>query len=258
MTSLALGFVTRKCSNCGGERVVYDTGDGSLGEETGTRNRHFDPDAMAGIGTHEIVAGLVDPPAGPVLEVGPGQGAFTARLANTGYRALAIGVEAKQYTAIAPFIQADIDRGLPVKTASLEGIVAIEVIEHLENPLWFFREARRCLVSEGWLIVTTPNVQSVAARLSVLLRGHFTYFGETAYRSNGHISPVTLQQVNWIAERCGLVAEEVTYNVGKLPIPRVRHRFPLRSPLFRNSLLGECVIVRLRKSRPPARTITRG
>ncbi len=229
-------------------------------DRAGTAPRASDPhpDAMAGVGTHEIVAELIDPPGGLVIEVGPGQGAFTARLVKAGYQVLAVGIEPAQYVGPAPFIQTDVDRGLPFKSESLEGVVAIEVIEHLENPLWLFREARRCLVDRGWLMVTTPNVRSVAARLSVLLRGHPTYFGETEYRLNGHISPVTLQQVQRIAERCGLVVEEVTYNVGKLPIPRLRHSFPLRASAFRNSVWGECVIVRLRKSAPPWTTINRG
>jgi SAM-dependent methyltransferase len=213
---------------------------------------------MAGVGTHRIVAELIDPPSGPVIDVGPGQGAFATRLVDAGYDVAAIGIHPQQYIGTAPLVHGDLDRGLPFRSASLHGIVAIEVIEHLENPLWFVREACRCLIQDGWLIVTTPNVRSVAARLSVLLRGHPTYFGEAEYRLNGHINPVSVEQVERIAERCGLAVEIVTYNVGKMPIPWIRHRFPLRQGPFRTGLWGECVIVRLRKTAAVPQTINRG
>lgn len=225
---------------------------------TNGRDSQPDPDAMAGLGTHTIVAELVGAPGGPILDVGPGQGAFASRLMKSGYDALAVGIDRDRYIGTAPFVLADLDRGVPFRSESLDGVVGIEVIEHLENPLWFFREACRCLVLGGWLIVTTPNVDSVAARLSVLVRGHPTYFGEAEYRDNGHINPVSLVQVERIAERCGLVIDTVTYNVGKLPIPWVRHRLPLRHRSFRTRWWGECVIVRLRKSAAPAKVVTRG
>jgi SAM-dependent methyltransferase len=221
---------------------------------------NLDPGRMAGIGTHAVVAALLDPPGGgAVLDAGAGEGAFTAWLSEHGYRVIAAGIEAKQFRfGGARYVRTNLDEGLPFVNGSLEGITAIEVIEHLENPLHLFREAARCLADGGWIVVTTPNVQSISSRLSFLLRANHLYFGRRDYEGNGHISPVGLDQIVAVAERTGLKVDVITYNLGKLPIPRLRHRLLLRHRWFINSLWGDALIVRLRKAKPPQTRIHRG
>jgi len=220
----------------------------------------LDPGRMAGIETHAAVSALLEPPAGgPVLDAGAGEGAFTAWLAKHGYRVVAAGIEPAQYRFPgARYVMTNLDHGLPFRSESLEGITAIEVIEHLENPLQLFREAFRCLVDGGWMVVTTPNVQSISSRLSFLVRAHHLYFGRRDYEGNGHISPIGLDQIVAIAERTGLDIEVVTYNLGKLPIPRLRHRLLLRNRRFKNALWGDALIVRLRKAKSRQARIHRG
>jgi SAM-dependent methyltransferase len=220
----------------------------------------LDSGRMAGIGTHAAVAALLAPPdGGTVLDVGAGEGAFTQWLVSHGYNAIAVGIDRGQYFfSGAGFVETDLDQGLPFSDASLAGIVAIEVLEHLENPLRLFREAARCLVDGGWLLVTTPNIKSLSSRLSFLIRGHHLYFGRTDYEGNGHISPIALDQIQAIAARAGLSVEVVTYNVGKLPVPRLRHRVLLRGRRFLNELWGDALIVRLRKTSPPQQLVHRG
>jgi SAM-dependent methyltransferase len=215
---------------------------------------------MAGIGTHAAVAALLDPPNEEiVLDVGAGEGAFTQWLASHGYNAIAVGIERGQYRFPgARFVQANLDTGLPFSDASLAGIVAIEVLEHLENPLMLFREAARCLADGGWFVVTTPNIRSVSSRFSFLIRGHHLYFGRHDYERNGHISPIAVDQIQAMAARAGLSLEFVTYNVGKLPVPRLRHRLLLRGRHFLNELWGDALIVRLRKSSSPQLFVHRG
>jgi SAM-dependent methyltransferase len=225
-----------------------------------SQEHHLDAGRMAGIGTHAAVAALVDPPdGGTVLDAGAGEGAFTEWLFSHGYNAVAAGIERQQYRFPgASFVQTDLDQGLPFSNSSLAGIVAVEVLEHLENPLRFFREATRCLSDGGWLVVTTPNVRSISSRFSFLIRGHHLYFGRADYEGNGHISPIGLDQIQAIAARVGLSVELVTYNVGKLPVPRLRHRVLLRGRRFLNELWGDALIVRLRKASPPQRVVHRG
>jgi SAM-dependent methyltransferase len=170
-----------------------------------------------------------------------------------------VGIERSQYRfSGARFVQTDLDQGLPFSDSSLAGIVAIEVLEHLENPLRLFREAARCLVDGGWLVVTTPNIRSLSSRFSFLIRGHHLYFGRAEYEGNGHISPIALDQIQSIAARAGLSVEVATYNVGKLPVPRLRHRVLLRGRRFLNELWGDSLIVRLRKASQPQKLVHRG
>lgn len=222
-------------------------------------NPEYHEDAMAGLNTHAIVDELIEPALQrPILDVGAGQGAFTARLVGRGERVIALGIAPTQFRADSPFVICDMDRGIPIRSSTVSGIVAIEVIEHLENGYQLLREAARCLVQNGWLILTTPNVLSFSSRLSMLFRGYPIYFGPREYETNGHIHPISLLDIQRMAVRSGLVLETVTYNVGKLPIPRIRHRYPLRRQSCRNMWLGQSLIVKLRKVSEPDRGFARG
>jgi SAM-dependent methyltransferase len=214
---------------------------------------------MAGISTHTRVAELIDPPlGGTVIDVGAGTGAFSDWLLENGYAVTAVGIEQGQYHGKAPFIECNVDDGLPFDAETIEGIVAIELIEHLEGPYHFIREAARCLRPNGWLVVTTPNIISLSSKVSLAFRNYPIYFGPDDFVRNGHISPISLVDLKRIALRAGLSVEVTTYNVGKLPIPRVRHRFPLRHRVFRNHHWGESLVALLRKTSSPMTQIERG
>lgn len=220
----------------------------------------LDPHAGAGIDTHLRVAQLIDPPGdGYVIDAGAGHGSFTNRLAESGY--LAVGAEFKPgnfWCDRAPHVICDLDQSLPFATASADGVAAIEIIEHMERPFLLVREAARCLRMNGWFVVTTPNVLNVASRLTFLIRGYPKGFSEEEYRTNGHISPLSLNELRRIGERAGMAIESVTYNVGRIPVPKLYGRVSLRSPRFRTLSLGESLIVMFRKVSEPRSDIYRG
>jgi hypothetical protein len=60
-----------------------------------------------------------------------------------------------------------------------------------------------------------------------------------------------------MGERLSLQTEVVTYNVGRLPAPRL-HQYPLKGQKFRNAALGESVIVKFRKLGLPVEDYERG
>ncbi|MGH9124351.1 MAG: class I SAM-dependent methyltransferase [Acidimicrobiales bacterium] len=220
----------------------------------------LNPHAGAGVDTHRRVEELIDQPGpGWVVDAGAGHGAFTQVLVRNGYRTVGLEIKPGHFRCrSAPHILVDVDRGLPIAPSSLDGIVAIELIEHLECPLFFVREAARVLRMGGWMVVTTPNVLSLGSRLEFLVRGYVSGFCENEFRDNGHISPVSLLDLRRIGERAGLEVEAVTYNVGRFPLPGIYRRLTTRRDLFRNAMFGESLIVRLRKTRLPRRQIVRG
>jgi SAM-dependent methyltransferase len=219
----------------------------------------LEEEAMAGIGTHARVREVFDAaPGSLVIDAGTGRGTFAAWLLSSGYRAVALGIDPTQYRASAPFVCCNLDDGLPVRSESADAIVAIELLEHLENPMSFFREASRCLTMLGTLIITTPNVLSVTSKVSLMLRNYPVQFGDRDYYSNGHLSPISRHQISRIAQRTGFGMEVVRYNVGKLPVPWLRHLFPLRQPFFEREFWGENLVVRLRKLSLPASHIHHG
>ena len=67
-------------------------------------------------------------------------------------------------------------------------VTAIEVIEHVENPIGFLRNIGNMLVPGGIAVLTTPNVDSLPARLTLLLRGKIRTMDE--HGDPTHISPI--------------------------------------------------------------------
>jgi SAM-dependent methyltransferase len=68
-------------------------------------------------------------------------------------------------------------------------ILAVEVIEHLENPFHLIRNLKRHLNPGGFILLTTPSTDSLFDRLWHLYSGYSYYFGERGIiNSGGHIT----------------------------------------------------------------------
>jgi len=53
------------------------------------------------------------------------------------------------------FVLGDLNYGIPLSNKTIDYAVAVEVIEHLENPLFFLREIKRVVKKKA--IITCPN-----------------------------------------------------------------------------------------------------
>jgi SAM-dependent methyltransferase len=126
--------------------------------------------ALGDAGFEELEAGIKrGASARPrVLDVGCATGALLAKLRDRGWAC--VGVE------LSPAAEyARLERGLEVRKASLEEsrfpaasfdlVLASHLIEHLNKPATFVREAYRVLAPGGRLILTTPNIAGFQARL---------------------------------------------------------------------------------------------
>jgi len=67
-------------------------------------------------------------------------------------------------------------------------VKAIEVFEHVENPIGFSRNVGRLLARGSVAVLTTPNVDSLPARLKSFLAGKFRMMDEHSEPS--HITPI--------------------------------------------------------------------
>ncbi len=153
-----------------------------------------------------------------ILDCGAGTGAWAASLLAHGYQNVhAIDLDASSYRAAAPFAAIDLNSRFADAVAGVFGlrrhdlITAIEVLEHLENPSQFLRQAREVLAPGGTLLVTSPNPECAPARLTLLATGRLRHFD-----GNGdptHITPLFPSLVARLADTNGFDLEAV------IPVP---------------------------------------
>ncbi len=120
-------------------------------------------------GTRSLFANLSP---GHVLDVPAGGGLQTAALVERGFRVCSVDLFPRHRPGPGQsWICADANDPLPFRTGSFDYLLCREGIEHLEDQMGFLRECARVLKAGGKLILTTPNVMHLAARMSAFLTG---------------------------------------------------------------------------------------
>lgn len=153
-----------------------------------------------------------------ILDVGAGQGYFCRRLKDLGYRVEACDGVAEGFKCPdVPFTKVDLNQTLPLPDDHFDCVVAIEVIEHLENHFQFMREMVRVTKPGGLIIITTPNVLSLPSRLKFLLYGYtdcapFPLDPTLAEYFLEHINPISLPELLFHLERCDADLVALTTN----------------------------------------------
>jgi 2-polyprenyl-3-methyl-5-hydroxy-6-metoxy-1,4-benzoquinol methylase len=142
---------------------------------------------------------------GPVLDLGGGTGAWSARLQREGFRDIVVlDCNRARFAAPGRFIEADLNLAFSecLRGVRFPLITALEVIEHLENPSHFLRECSSLLAAGGLLMLTTPNLESMPGRLKFFLTGRLRHFDQNGDKT--HISPIDLFLLRRLASRAGL------------------------------------------------------
>lgn len=174
--------------------------------------------------TNARVLGLLRPHlarAATVLDIGAGEGYLARRVHELVVReGLAARVEACDLfpgnfrVPEVPCHAIDLHGGLPLPDGSVDLAYSVEVVEHLEDQFAFLREVRRVLRPGGRFVLTTPNVLSLTSRLRTLLVGFPELFGPLPLRGKdpqhvgGHIHPVSVYYLCYMAEKAGLRVED--------------------------------------------------
>lgn len=181
------------------------------------------PKYAAASGTHEKVLSVIaDRFANSAkdriqaCDVPCGAGALSQRLAETGVQVTAVDIAPADVFVFDPAkrVLHDCNQGLPFADGSLDLVVSIEGIEHLENPSQFLRECFRVAKSGGLIILTTPNVDSFRSRKYAFFRGYHKYFGpgQDDQKDSGHMLPVDAMFVVNAVRKIGLEIVEITTN----------------------------------------------
>jgi len=98
----------------------------------------------------------------------------------------------------------------PFEDKSVDVVLSVDVIEHLENPWLHLREIKRILKPNGVAIVTTPNI---LAPCTLELWPHFNWFKYPEnYEIEGHINPMPVFEFKHIAKTIGFPIEKELYH----------------------------------------------
>ena len=138
-----------------------------------------------------------------------------------------VGVDAIRYEEFpknAEFRPADLNAAswsLPGDCA--DSVVAVETIEHLENPRAFVRELTRLTKPCGCIIVTTPNQLSLLSKMTLLIKNQFNAFQDGSYPA--HVTALLESDLRRIACECGWQDVAIHYSVsGRMAM--TSSRFP--------------------------------
>jgi 2-polyprenyl-3-methyl-5-hydroxy-6-metoxy-1,4-benzoquinol methylase len=165
-------------------------------------------------GLHDFVAERVlsryAKPGMRAADLGAGPGAMAVRLRTLGCQVTAVDRNANGFEAALPHVSLDFDQpdfAGELGPGSFNVVTAIEVIEHVESPIGFLRNLGRLLAPGGVAVVTTPNVDSLPARIKFFVAGKIRTMDERGEPT--HISPIFLDLLSrQFLSRAGITLRE--------------------------------------------------
>lgn len=197
-----------------------------------------------------------------VLNCGAGRGGLSKLIHDSGREVVSVDLHPEHFVVAGLECQfADVTKPLPYPDESFDCVLSVEVMEHLENPWFFFREAVRVLRLGGQFIFTSPNVENVPSRMNFLRQGELPYFRQESFDGCYHVTPIFSWAVDRCCSTCDAVVEEVRYSRVDWPrsndIPRYDDgkgwRRKLLNLLPSNGRFGEIAAYRIAKIRKETR-----
>jgi 2-polyprenyl-3-methyl-5-hydroxy-6-metoxy-1,4-benzoquinol methylase len=171
-----------------------------------------------------------------ILDFGCGQGAFSQRLVDAGMIVDACDIDTDQIKAkVRKKVKLDLNKkdikaSIPDK---YDMVVALEIIEHLENPWKYISDCLELLNAGGIIVLSTPNISSFPSRLRFFMRGSLLAF-EKQDLEHGHITPLSFVQLENMFDFFKLKILEKNY-AGTIPL---FHFFGFSTfSFFRNTIL---------------------
>lgn len=186
---------------------------------------------------YELALSLMeDIPRGQIIDLAAGSGYTSAILNDMGFNVTAYDINTDQFVPEEiPIKKANLNEPINEKKQSLTGALALEVIEHLENPKSFLRELGRIIKPGGGVVLSTPNICSLSSKIRFFFRDELNLFYNMENRirdpfhdeASGHITPLLPWLLRFFLKDAGFTVDKIVYT----------KKFGIRSKKFGRSLL---------------------
>lgn len=168
--------------------------------------------------THETVFQLINKDSqSKIVDIPSGHGAFVLRLKDHGFTDIvAVDIENILDFQHEQFSVGDMTKSLPLKDGSVDTLVCIDGIEHVDEQFHFIKEVSRILKTGGELIISTPNISSLRSRWRWLMSGHHHKCKSPLDENNPnplhHIGMISLPEMRYLLHTNNLQIETITTN----------------------------------------------
>jgi 2-polyprenyl-3-methyl-5-hydroxy-6-metoxy-1,4-benzoquinol methylase len=194
---------------------------------------------MAAFRLHSDVMDMLEPYLQKDLEVldfGCGQGAFSQRLIDAGMIVDGCDLNVDQIKAgVRNRFGLDLNKQSVSDSIQVryDMIVAMEIIEHLQNPWKYLSDCVTLLKDGGFIVLSTPNISNFISRLRFFTRGSLIGY-EKNDLAHGHITPLSFIQLENMFEFYNL---EILKKGYAGPVPLFHFYNLSRFTLLRNTIL---------------------
>jgi SAM-dependent methyltransferase len=188
-----------------------------VGEYHAAANKISDQQSYKGLaihalpGLHEFIFERVKeltPRGGKILDLAAGSGAMALRARDDGFIVTATDYVSENFKLHGSinFFKVDLNSNFSKDhEESYNTIIATEIIEHIENPRHFARQCQKLLKTNGSIVFSTPNVDSVASIVSHIRGGTYQWFSDSDYQHDGHITPLMQWQIDKCFKEAGFI-----------------------------------------------------
>jgi methionine biosynthesis protein MetW len=191
-------------------------------------------------------------PGKRLLDIGSGEGSFIMKVRDQFEEVYGIDISEKA-------VELSLKQGIHAKQANLNNepfpfpdgyfntVVALDVIEHIFDPILFLKEIHRVLAQNGYTIISTPNIRKIQ-RIATLMMGHFprTSYDPVGF-DGGHLHYFTSKDLRQLLEQNGFKVEIVDGLCGDRKTWKYNLAVSILGKRFEKEFLSSGLLVKAKK-----------